>query len=89
MKHPAPRGESDPVYLLGVRILPGDVSQEHLRNLRQFQHEQLQTSVVANLDRCKGCLKCLYVCPDFAITISDEKPEGCDEAPASLNHKGM
>ena len=30
-------------------------------------------SVVTSSDRCVGCLKCLYVCPDFAITISDRR----------------
>jgi NAD-dependent dihydropyrimidine dehydrogenase PreA subunit len=24
--------------------------------------------------RCVGCLKCLYICPDFAITIRDRHP---------------
>ncbi len=33
--------------------------------------------VVNRSDRCVGCLKCLYVCPDFAITISEGRPESC------------
>ena len=24
-----------------------------------------------NSDACVGCLECLYVCPDFAITVSE------------------
>jgi len=31
-------------------------------------------SVVQHADRCVGCLKCLYVCPDFAITIQEAQP---------------
>jgi formate dehydrogenase beta subunit len=34
-------------------------------------------AVVKNANRCVGCLKCLYVCPDFAITIREGKPEVC------------
>ena len=34
-------------------------------------------AVVKSSDRCVGCLKCLYVCPDFAITISEGRPESC------------
>ncbi len=29
----------------------------------------------ARPESCVGCLKCLYVCPDFAITIAERKPE--------------
>ena len=32
-------------------------------------------AVVKSSDGCVGCLKCLYVCPDFAITISEGRPE--------------
>jgi NADPH-dependent glutamate synthase beta subunit-like oxidoreductase len=28
-------------------------------------------SIAAQAGRCIGCLKCLYICPDFAITIRD------------------
>lgn len=28
-------------------------------------------SLVSRPERCIGCLKCLYICPDFAITIRD------------------
>jgi NAD-dependent dihydropyrimidine dehydrogenase PreA subunit len=33
--------------------------------------------VVKSPDRCVGCLKCLYVCPDFAITINEDKSNQC------------
>jgi formate dehydrogenase (NADP+) beta subunit len=32
-------------------------------------------AVVKSSAGCVGCLKCLYVCPDFAITISEARPE--------------
>ena len=37
-------------------------------------------AVVKSSDRCVGCLKCLYVCPDFAITIREGRTETCPEA---------
>jgi len=36
-----------------------------------FNASGYKPSVVASSDRCVGCLKCLYVCPDFAITIKE------------------
>ena len=30
-------------------------------------------TIVKSSDHCSGCLKCLYVCPDFAITIREGK----------------
>ncbi len=41
-------------------------------------------AVVKSSDRCVGCLKCLYVCPDFAITIKEGKTESC---PAASDHQ--
>ncbi len=41
-------------------------------------------AVVKSSDRCVGCLKCLYVCPDFAITIKEGKTEPC---PAASDHQ--
>ena len=32
-------------------------------------------AVVTGSDRCVGCLKCLYICPDFAITIQESGPK--------------
>jgi formate dehydrogenase (NADP+) beta subunit len=38
-----------------------------------FNASGYKPSVVTSSDRCVGCLKCLYVCPDFAITIQEGK----------------
>jgi formate dehydrogenase (NADP+) beta subunit len=32
--------------------------------------------IVAKVENCIGCLRCLYICPDFAITVSDLR-ESC------------
>jgi formate dehydrogenase beta subunit len=42
-----------------------------------FNASGYKPSVVTGSDRCVGCLKCLYVCPDFAITIKEGRPEQC------------
>lgn len=34
-------------------------------------------AVVRSSDRCFGCLKCLYICPDFAITIKEVTSNRC------------
>ncbi|MHB8771290.1 MAG: FAD-dependent oxidoreductase [Syntrophales bacterium] len=39
-----------------------------------FNAAGFKPAVVKSSERCVGCLKCLYVCPDFAITISEGKP---------------
>jgi len=39
-----------------------------------FNASGYKPSVVQHADRCVGCLKCLYVCPDFAITIQEGQP---------------
>jgi formate dehydrogenase (NADP+) beta subunit len=36
-----------------------------------FNPSGYRPSVPSRPERCIGCLKCLYVCPDFAITIRD------------------
>jgi formate dehydrogenase beta subunit len=36
-----------------------------------FNASGYKPSVVKSSDSCVGCLKCLYVCPDLAITIND------------------
>ncbi|WP_347489981.1 4Fe-4S dicluster domain-containing protein [Desulfoscipio sp. XC116] len=33
-------------------------------------------NVAAHVDKCIGCLRCLYVCPDFAIIINEIANEG-------------
>jgi NADPH-dependent glutamate synthase beta subunit-like oxidoreductase len=40
-----------------------------------FNANGYKPSVVTSSDRCVGCLKCLYVCPDFAIRITEGQPE--------------
>jgi formate dehydrogenase (NADP+) beta subunit len=38
-----------------------------------FNASGYKPAVVKSSDRCVGCLKCLYICPDFAITIKEGK----------------
>jgi len=35
----------------------------------RFNPGGYRPSIAAQAERCIGCLKCLYICPDFAITI--------------------
>ena len=37
----------------------------------QFNAGGYRPAVVERAERCIGCLRCLYICPDFAITITD------------------
>jgi formate dehydrogenase beta subunit len=37
----------------------------------QFNPSGYKPAVAENTDKCIGCLRCLYICPDFAITIRD------------------
>ena len=37
----------------------------------RFNPGGYRPTVAAQAERCIGCLKCLYICPDFAITIRD------------------
>jgi len=37
----------------------------------RFNPGGYRPSIAAQAERCIGCLKCLYICPDFAITIRD------------------
>lgn len=39
-----------------------------------FNPQGYKPSVAAKTDNCIGCLKCLYVCPDFAISIKSTCP---------------
>lgn len=36
-----------------------------------FNAQGYRPAVVKEADRCMGCLRCLYVCPDFAISVED------------------
>ncbi len=40
-----------------------------------FNAAGFKPAVVKSSEKCVGCLKCLYVCPDFAITITEGKPQ--------------
>jgi len=41
-----------------------------------FNASGSRPSLAAKAENCIGCLRCLYICPDFAITISDLR-ESC------------
>jgi formate dehydrogenase beta subunit len=36
-----------------------------------FNPSGYKPAVAENADKCIGCLRCLYICPDFAITIKE------------------
>jgi len=38
-----------------------------------FNPAGYKPAVTVHTDRCIGCLRCLYICPDFAITIREKK----------------
>jgi len=42
-----------------------------------FNPNGYRPAVAAHTDRCVGCLRCLYICPDFAITIRERNPAEC------------
>lgn len=42
----------------------------------EFNSGGYRPYVAAKVENCVGCLRCLYICPDFAITVSDLR-ESC------------
>lgn len=44
----------------------------------RFNSSGYRPSVPSQSDRCIGCLSCLYICPDFAITIRDRLEKNDD-----------
>lgn len=38
----------------------------------EFNPSGYRPAVASNAERCMGCLRCLYICPDFAITIREK-----------------
>ena len=50
-----------------------------------FNPSGYKPMIAENTDRCIGCLRCLYVCPDFAITITSQQNP---VPPAQPNQKG-
>ena len=41
-----------------------------------FNPSGYKPAVAVHTDQCIGCLRCLYICPDFAITIQEKKAGG-------------
>jgi NAD-dependent dihydropyrimidine dehydrogenase PreA subunit len=39
----------------------------------EFNAGGYRSYVAAKAENCVGCLRCLYICPDFAITIGDPR----------------
>ena len=48
----------------------------------EFNASGYRPYLAANAENCIGCLRCLYICPDFAITITDLR-ESCRTAAES------
>jgi putative selenate reductase YgfK subunit len=47
----------------------------------QFNDSGYQPAVAARAGQCVGCLNCLYICPDFAITITNLNLQSFSIAP--------
>jgi formate dehydrogenase (NADP+) beta subunit len=48
-----------------------------------FNPSGYRPAIAVHTDQCIGCLRCLYICPDFAITIQEKekgKKHGGDQA---------
>jgi NAD-dependent dihydropyrimidine dehydrogenase PreA subunit len=41
----------------------------------RFNASGYQPAVAERSERCVGCLNCLYICPDFAITITERQSQ--------------
>jgi NAD-dependent dihydropyrimidine dehydrogenase PreA subunit len=41
----------------------------------QFNASGYLPVAATGAERCIGCLRCLYICPDFAITITDRRAQ--------------
>jgi NADPH-dependent glutamate synthase beta subunit-like oxidoreductase/NAD-dependent dihydropyrimidine dehydrogenase PreA subunit len=49
----------------------------------EFNASGYRPYAAAKAENCIGCLRCLYICPDFAITVSDLR-ESCHTAAESV-----
>lgn len=41
----------------------------------EFNAAGYQSAMAQRAERCIGCLNCIYVCPDFAITVTQRAPQ--------------
>lgn len=46
---------------------------EVFKRSEQFNASGYRPAVAARAERCIGCLNCLYICPDFAITLTQRQ----------------
>jgi NADPH-dependent glutamate synthase beta subunit-like oxidoreductase len=53
---------------------------EIFKQSEDFNPSGYKPAVVVNVEKCIGCLRCLYICPDFAITIQEREQKRSREA---------
>ena len=45
--------------------------QEIIESSENFNLHGYQYMVIANKEKCTGCLNCMVICPDFAVNVTE------------------